>query len=238
MRPRVGKESAIHRDQLDTVDMPLVIQRYLGVEGLFRTGVEFSRLMPQFAAPLTQELVVGMMEGGVGEDGTMFGEARRHPMLYTHVKNAFDISPETNLEVGGTFLIGSSDEDTYDVKAGGADLTLVHYFTPVRKLKWQSEVYAQWRGDSAANDTPLGFYSLVDMRLSQRWGVGARYDWVELVDQDATEQAYSVYGTFYQSEFARWRLQYQLADLAESGFENRLFLQGTFVVGSHIHKLQ
>jgi len=238
MRPRVGKESAIHRDQLDTVDMPLVIQRYLGVEGLYRTGAELSRLMPQFAAPLTQELVVGMMEGGVGEDGMMFGEERRHPMFYAHLKNAFDVSPETSLELGGTYLIGSSDEDTYDVNALGADLTLTHYFTPVRRMKWQSEMYAQWRNDSAANDTPIGFYSLLDMRLTERWGVGGRYDWVQLVDEDATEQAYSLYGTFFQSEFARWRLQYQLADLADAGYENRLFLQATFAVGAHKHRIQ
>ncbi|MCH8205342.1 MAG: hypothetical protein IID09_09265, partial [Candidatus Hydrogenedentes bacterium] len=51
MRPNIGKASALHRDQLDTVDEPLVVQRYLGAEGLFRTGVEISRFFPQFFDP-------------------------------------------------------------------------------------------------------------------------------------------------------------------------------------------
>jgi hypothetical protein len=243
LRPKIGKQSAIHRDQLDTVDSPLVIQRYLGVEGLFRTGLEVSHSLPQFAKPLTQEVTAGILEGGVGEDGTLFGETRRHPTFYTHLKNFFDIGDTTGLEVGGTYLLGSSDEDTYDVQALGADLTLGHFFTPIRKLKWQSEVYAQFRGDSAVNDNPVGFYSLLDLRVSVRWGFGLRYDWVQLVNAEETtgedlEQAYSVYATFFQSEFARIRLQYQLADLAGSGQDNRLFLQSTFAVGAHKHKLQ
>ncbi len=243
MRPKIGKQSAVHRDQIETVDAPLVIQRYLGVEGLFRTGLEVSRLMPQFAKPLTQELTLGIMEGGIGEDGTLFGETRRHPSFYAHLKNFFDLADTTSLEVGGTYLLGSSDEDTYDVQALGADLTLGHFFTPVRKLKWQSEVYAQFRGDSATNDTPIGFYSLLDFRATKRWGFGARYDWVQLVNADEDtgddfEQAYSVYATFFQSEFARIRLQYQLADLGDRGTDNRFFLQSTFVVGADKHKLQ
>ncbi len=243
MRPKIGKQSAVHRDQLDTVDFPLVIQRYLGVEGLFRTGVEVSHGIPQFAKLLTQEITVGIMEGGVGEDGTMFGETRRHPTFYAHLKNFIDIADTTSLEVGGTYLMGSSDEDTYDVQALGADLTLRHYFTPIRKLKWQSEVYAQFRGDSATNGSPVGFYSLLDLRATQRWGFGLRYDWVQLVNADETtgddiEQAYSAYATFFQSEFARIRLQYQLAELADGNKDNRLFLQSTFAVGAHKHKLK
>ena len=188
MRPKIGKQSAIHRDQLDTVDSPLVIQRYLGVEGLFRTGIEVSHGLPQFAKPLTQEITAGILEGGVGEDGTMFGGTRRHPTYYAHLKNSFDIGDTTSLELGGTYLLGSSDEDTNDVQALGADLTLGHFFTPIRKLKWQSEVYAQFRGDSATNDSPIGFYSLLDLRATERWGFGLRYDWVQLVNEDEADR--------------------------------------------------
>jgi hypothetical protein len=44
--------------------------------------------------------------------------------------------------------------------------------------------------------------------------------------------------TFYQSEFARWRLQYQRADLADGTDDNRFFLQGTFAIGVHKHMIQ
>ncbi|MBX7137361.1 MAG: hypothetical protein K1X83_05205, partial [Oligoflexia bacterium] len=42
IRPRIGYASAIHLDQLDTYYMPLVVQEYLGAEGLFKTGLEGS----------------------------------------------------------------------------------------------------------------------------------------------------------------------------------------------------
>lgn len=244
MRPTIGKASALHRDQLDTVDEPLVVQRYLGAEGLFRTGVEVSRFLPQFAGPLSQELTLGYLEGGIGEGGSMFGETRRHPTYFAHLKNAVDISPQTNLELGGTYLRGSSGEDDRDdVQAFGADLTFRHLFASTRTLKWQSELYAQDRDDTAINTSPLGFYSLLDYRLSSRWGFGGRYDWVELVNPDPLgsddkDKAYSAYVTFFQSEFARLRFQYQFVDLADGDRDNRLFFQGTFAVGVHKHRLQ
>jgi len=40
MRPKIGKAAALHRDQLDTVDVPLVVEKYLGAEGLSRTGIK------------------------------------------------------------------------------------------------------------------------------------------------------------------------------------------------------
>lgn len=142
-------------------------------------------------------------------------------------------------------MLGSSGgEDRRDVQAFGADLTLRHHFTSVRALKWQSEIYAQKRDDViSTNDDPFGFYSLLDFRVSSRWGFGARYDWVELVDADPLapddkDRAYSAYITFFQSEFARLRLQYQHAELASGERDNRFFLQGTFAVGVHKHRLQ
>ena len=107
IRPKVGKASAVHRDQLDTVDDPLVVQRYLGAEGLSRTGLEISKILPAFWSKLTQETTVGVMEGGVGEGGTMFGGTRRLPSFYAHLKNFWDLTDETNFEAGATYLVGS-----------------------------------------------------------------------------------------------------------------------------------
>lgn len=259
MRPKVGKASAIHRDQLDTVDMPLVVQRYLGVEGLSRTGLELSRFMPTLYEPLTQELIIGIMEGGIGEEGTLFGETRRRPSFYSHLKNFFDISDETSLEFGLTHLVGSSDDDAgFEVNAFGADATLIHYFNPTNKLKWQNEVYLQDREEffssESAEDTgeeirtdmgrhPWGAYSLLDYRLSPRFSAGVRGDYVQLVDADpanirSADTALSAYLTFHQSEFARWRFQVQHVEEADGGHDDRFMLQGTVAIGVHKHQLQ
>lgn len=246
MRPRVGKASSIHGDQLDTVDEPLVVSEYLGKEGLFRTGLELTGFIPAPWTAVTHELTVGTMEGGVGEDGRLFGETRRRPSFYTHLKNFWDISDESNLELGATYLVGSKDDDAgYEVNALGLDATLVHYFNPTNKLKFQNEVYLQDRAETTdANENPWGFYSLLDYRVSPRIGVGGRFDYVEPIDVDQTalardaDTALGAYLTFYQSEFARWRLQYRHTDFAAGGDDHAMFLQGTVAIGVHKHQLQ
>lgn len=259
LRPKVGKASAVHRDALETVEDPLVVQRYLGAEGLSRTGLELSKILPAFLEPLTQEITAGVMEGGVGEGGTLFGGTRRRPSFYAHLKNFLDLSDTTNLEMGGTYLTGSSDEDPgFEVNALGLDATLIHHFNPVNRLKWQSEAYLQDRENfatSVSSDTtgeevrtdlgrhPLGLYSLMEYRINPRWGIGGRADYVQPVNAPVTnprsaETGLSAFLTFFQSEFARWRLQYSHVEKAEGGNDDRFMLQGTVAIGVHKHQLQ
>ena len=255
MRPKIGKASAVHGDVLDTVDEPLVVSEYLGKEGLFRTGVELTGFIPAPWTSVVHELTVGTMEGGVGEGGQLFGETRRRPSFYTHLKNFWEMSDTSNIEVGATYLVGSKDDDArLEVNALGFDATLVHYLTPTNKLKWQQELYVQDRSESFAiaadgtrtdfNTHPWGFYSLLDYRVSPRLGVGGRFDYVQPVDLDPVtrardaDTAWSGYLTFYQSEFSRWRLQYRHTDFAAGGDDNAVFLQGTVAIGVHKHQLQ
>lgn len=254
-RQRVGKASGTHTELLDTVDTPLVVARYLGNEGLFRTGAEFSGFLPAPWTVMTHEVAVGTMEGGVGEGGTLFGATRRRPSLYTHLKNFWDITETANLELGATYLVGSKDADRrFEVNALGLDATLVHYVTPTNKFKWQNELYLQDRDEAFSvaedgtrtnfHDNPWGYYTLLDYRLSPRFGVGGRFDYVEPVEVDPAllvrhaDTAWSGYLTFYQSEFARWRLQYRHTNFAQGGDDNTVFLQGTVAIGVHKHQLQ
>jgi len=255
MRPRIGKASAVHGDVLDTVDEPLVVSEYLGKEGLFRTGLELTGFVPAPWTAVTHELTVGIIEGGVGDGGTLFGDVRRHPSFYTHLKNFLDVSDTTNIELGTTYLVGSKDAtDHFGVNAFGFDATLTHYVTPANKLKWQNELYLQDRKDSFTiggngsrtkfNKNPWGLYSLVDYRLSPRFGVGGRFDYVQPVDLNPVtkarnaDTAWSGYLTLYQSEFARWRLQFRHTDFAAGGDDNTIMAEGTVAIGVHKHQLQ
>ena len=255
MRPRIGKTSPLHRDSLDTVDEPLVVAQYLGAEGLSRSGIELSGFLPLPWDAVTHELIGGVMEGGVGEGGTLFGTVRRRPSYYARLRNFWDASDASNVELGATYLAGSKDADArYEVHALGFDATLVHYLTPANKLKFQNEIYLQDRKESFStaedgtrtefNRNPWGFYSLLDYRVSPRIGVGGRFDYVEPVDLGPTtrardaDTAWSGYLTFYQSEFSRWRLQWRHTDFARGGDDNTVFLQGTVAIGVHQHQLQ
>lgn len=253
-KQKIGRAAAMHRDSLDTVDVPLVVQRYLGAEGFSKSGVDFSGYLPAFSDNFVQELVFGAMEGGNGEEGQLFGEFRRIPSLYARLRNSLDISDASTIDLGATWLNGSVDnESSREANAVGLDLTMTHFFSQNNKFKLQSEAFIVDRdvpelSDESElfyldKDRPWGYYLLADYRLSDRWGLGTRWDWVqpiasesELVRDD--EKALAGYITYYQSEFARWRLQYQHARLIDDSDDDRVYLQATFAIGTHKHALQ
>lgn len=265
LRLPVGLSNPKHRDQLFTVDEPLVVRRYLGAEGLFRTGVEFSRFLPQFNDKLTQQVRFGMTEGGIGEGGTLFGESRQHPTYFARLRNDLVLSRSDSLSLGATMLAGSGDtvHNQADVLGWGFDAEYQHKFGQDRMLTLQAESLLQDRDRPITPfaDTHLwGYYLLADYRASQRWEFGGRYDRVELADYDPfalsgknpddypynlfrpnpddRETSFSAWITFHQSEFAQWRLQYDHLDYANGLDDDQIRLQGTFFVGWHQHAVK
>jgi len=249
-KPRVGKAIPVHRDSLDTVDEPLVIQRYFGLEGYNKSGADISKIV-ELPWPVVHEVSFGVLEGGNGEDGTVFGEVRRRPTIYSHLKNYLDIDDVTGLEVGLSHMVGSRDEDTnFEVQVLDLDATLIHHFGQDNAVKLQGEVFHVNRQESFtevededADGNVFGGYFLADYRINTQWAAGFRFDYVELIDNpvenpDKAEVGYTGYVTFYQSEFARWRAQFTHIDLTTGDDYNQVLIQGTFAIGEHKHKLQ
>lgn len=251
-RPRVGVATTLHRDSLDTIDEPFVVADLFGPEGYSRTGAEVSGFLPLPYDSVTHELIAGVLEGGSGEEGALFGETRRRPTLYGRLRNFWEIDEISSLNLGVSFLTGSSDEDAgFEVRAAGIDSSFTRYIGEIGRLKLLGEVYLQERSELAAegenipdisneNTSPLGSYVLFDYRFAQRWAAGARWDYLEptLAAAGIVNRAYSTYLTFMQSEFARLRFQYQRAELSESVDDNRFMLQATAAIGTHKHQLQ
>ena len=257
-KPKIGRDLAAHRDSLDTVDEPLVIQRYFGEEGMNKSGVDLTKLL-DLPSPFVHQLTIGVLEGGTGEGGTAFGDTKRHPTLYGHLKNYIDITDMTNLDLGLTYAAGHKDEEeAFKVNVLGLDATLIHHLNANQDLKLQSEVFYMDRKDSFLDETnPItgtvtqndvlghlwGGYGLLDFRINSQWATGIRFDYVELIDNPTVNPrdadiGYTGYLTFYQSEFARWRVQYNHIDLADGKDDNQFLIQGTFAIGDHKHKLQ
>ncbi len=252
--PKVGKQASIHRDSLPTIDEPLVIRRYFGSEGYNRTGADLSRIFEGVAGWLFQPSV-GILEGGTGEGGTVFGATRRRPTIYTHLKGYKDLSESASLEFGVTHLAGSSDADAaFEVNVLGVDATYLNNLSPQAKLLLQSELFVQQRdeafsiggttGETTRFDRhPWGAYALAEYRFAPQWAVGARADHVRRVDSGLGgvrhyDQGLSGFLTFYQSEWARWRLQFRHEERGPEPTDDSVMLQGTFAIGTHKHKIQ
>lgn len=243
-KPKVGKAIPVHRDSLDTVDEPLVIEKWFGVEGYSKAGADFTKAL-EFPWPLPQEITIGVLEGGNGEEGTAFGDVRRRQTFYSHAENYIDISDVTGLELGLSHLAGSKDADSSkEINIIGFDGTLTHHISSTSRVKLQSEVFYMDRQetDTDLEDNLWGLYALVDVQMNPKWALGFRYDHVDPVDNpvvnpDDSDEAYSGYITFFQSEFARWRAQFKHVDAASGVDDNQFLLQGTFSIGEHKHKI-
>jgi hypothetical protein len=245
--PQIGKQAAIHRDSLPTVDEPLVVRRYFGEEGFRRAGVDVTRIFESVGGWLFQPFI-GILEGGVEEGGSALGETRRRPTIYSHLKTYKELSDVSGIELGMTHMIGSRDDDpAFEVNIFGLDATYLTKPTPTSRLLLQSEVYLQNRREDVIEDIrlthrhPWGIYLLGEYRFHPQWGIGLRGDHVWLVDASLPrkfDQGVSAFLTFYQSEWARWRLQFRHEERANEDTDDAVFLQGTFAIGTHKHKLQ
>lgn len=249
--PKVGKQATSHRDAAPTVDLPLVIRRYFGGEGYFRTGADLTR---PFEGPFgwMLEPTAGLLEGGVGEGGSVFGSSRSQPTLYSHLKAYREFTDASGLELGLTHLLGSRDsDDRFEVNLFGLDATYLHSMPAQRQLRMQGELFAQTReeafsiagtGETTQFDRhPWGAYLVADYRFAPRWSAGARADHVRLVETAGPkqyDQGLSAFLTFYQSEWARWRLQFRHEERGPEKTDDSVMLQGTFAVGTHKHAIQ
>jgi hypothetical protein len=227
-RQNFGVLNRWHEHDLDQSSYPLALRLVLGEEGLVGDGLMFKWLMPSLwahANELTLEVVDGSNE-------TLFsGEHFSVPSTMLHLKNYYDLSRSTYLELGLTGMFGFNnqrgvltqqneleDEPWRATVAAGADLTL--YWSPPARAKyesftWRSELYYanQELPEERARrwSQSAGLYSYVQYQLSERWFSGVRADVVRPTVRDSGKHAWDVvpYVTFWQSEFVYLRLEGQ-----------------------------
>ena len=260
-RSKIGQQNLKHLHQLDTTDYPLVIRDFFGEEGLAASGARLQNNIPNpWDTPL--EVTVELLRGN---NGSSFSGVSRRPIFNTHLKTFFETSQNSNLELGATAMFGDSNRDIvevdaegveflnhpasgrsrYDVHVFGGDATW-HWFLPEgRSVKFQNEAYVQQRGGSNrhVNKNPWGFYSLLDYRFSQRFSAGLRFDCLQpldILDEHRQTTAWSPYLTFWQSEFASFKLQYTHTEPAAAAdrSNDEVFLQANFLIGAHKHPVQ
>ncbi|MFQ5839369.1 MAG: hypothetical protein ACE5HK_01445 [Candidatus Methylomirabilales bacterium] len=229
MRPKFGRLNEIHPHDLPQVDRPNVLTNFFGAEQLKETGLEVNALLP---TPFFQELSVGAFNGDNAES---FGqEDLGDPLVTAHLRNFFELSDASALQVG---LSGAEGPNAPDRRTYLAGLDLTYKWRPPDEpfttLWLQGELLFSHRETAQRDRNRWGTYLFGDYRLSRHWGVGTRLDWAEFPEEGGREWAVAPYLTLWASDFLRFRLEYKHTDRNFGDNLDELFLQATFTLGFH-----
>ncbi len=252
-RSKIGKMNLKDVNALPTVTEPLVIQEYLGEEGMSLTGLNLSRLFG--AGPLALEVSGEVLEGG---QDVLFSGVRGEPIYVGHFRGFVDFTPRANFELGLNYVRGRRNADpAFDPELDPIELRRAEIRGVDVSYRWRrstasavavtAEAYRVTRQrrqsvDPAAPEAEGGFVH-ADVRFAPRWSAGARYDRVQPLERDPAlphdERAgYALYATYHTSEFMHVRLQYQQTRELDDFRNDELFVQFRAQIGVDRHGLQ
>jgi len=224
-----GKHGPLHTHQFPFVDAPLVVTHLLGPHPLNEVGIGLSFLLPTF---WYGEISAQVLNG----DNPIFDAEDGEDLAYLgHLKNFWDLSESTTLEMGGSYAWGKNRFDGWS-QLTGADLTIK--WRPARQAIYRSLIlqaeYLYAAQDHGADTEKMGgFYALAQYQFGRRWWAQGRYDLFGLPkEEEERDSRISALVAFVPSEFSSLRLQYSYVD-DEGGDGNEFFLQYNFTIGSH-----
>ena len=254
VRTRFGLLNEHHRDGLPQTDVPNVLLRFLGEEGLVERGAELTWLPP---LPFYLEALVGAFDGD-NEDAFGYGKLSE-PLVTGRLRTFFEISDEHAVQVGISGATGKTPDRLRSTLAGidakykwRPDGWLHPLLTLGGEALWSFRnvnVEVDDDGDevidrlSKRGRDRFGWYTFAEVQPWRRWAFGARYDWTQFPVDPGREWAVEPYVTFYPSEFLRLRLAYKHTErtqreaFSENGATARIadevFFQFTFALGAH-----
>jgi hypothetical protein len=250
-RQQFGVLNRWHVHALDQFEFPLALTTILGEEGLNQTGLSFEWIMPSIvsdANTLTLQLTNGQ------NDHLFSGDMFSFPAGLLHLKNYWDLSRDTYLELGLTGMLGKNNQRGYDevgnliyensrlTTLGGLDLTV--FWEPLnqasyRSFIWRSELYYANKKLMDNRIKALGGYSYVEYKFDLPWQLGVRFDYTQPFEiNNSSKYTYQIvpYITWWQSHWVKLRLQYNYLNGTEtSTAQNTIRLQIVFAAGPHKH---
>ncbi len=261
-RQQVGELNRWHLHALPEGEYPLVLQRYLGEDGLAQTGVSVYWPLPFSGSFGTFEFTGQVTKGS---DQTLFGRYADRPSALGQLSGFWQFSRSTFGQLSVTGLAGD-----------GADSVLVppppcnspgctnpaarmegqRIQTRLGALAWRftwrppnealrrevtvrGELFALQRVVDGVGPTRYGWYVDAQTKLGLRWTAAVRYDRVASPDPAVTGSEWAVTPTltFWQSEFVFLRLQWtHHRDLLDTTTD-RVGLQVVWAMGPHKHEL-
>ncbi|MGH7630732.1 MAG: hypothetical protein ACREOF_15370 [Gemmatimonadales bacterium] len=211
-------------------------QRFLGEEGLAGIGVSLYTILPLSLAGGAHEVY---LQGTLSESEPLYAGGRQ-PTVLGRLQNFWQLSRSSYAQVGFTATGGNNSDADLRSRLLGIDFRFTWRPPEAgtrRDITFRAEGYRLHSTELGATTNRYGTFLDLTARVSRRWILGARYDWVEAPrGPDDTEWRITPTITWWQSEFVYLRLQgeHRNSDLAAT--RNLLTLQAVWAVGPHKHE--
>jgi hypothetical protein len=235
-RQSLGDLNRWHLHALPETEYPLVYQRFLGEEGLSGAGVSLYTALPFSLAKGTHEIWI---QGTISDSNALYAGGAQ-PTLLGRLQNFWQLSRSSYAQVGFTATGGNNADADLRSRLLGLDFRFT-WRPPAagtrRDVTFRAEGYRLHTTEAGFTSNRYGVFLDLTARLSRRWILGTRYDWVEAPrGPDDTEWRLTPTLTWWQSEFVYLRLQGEHRNRDLTGSSNFLTLQAVWAMGPHKHE--
>jgi len=234
---QMGELNRWHLHALPEDEYPLVIQRYLGEEGLGATGVSVYWPLPFSGSAGTYEWTGQITRG---DNTTLFADGRR-PSYLSQLSGFWQFSRSTYLQLSVSGIYGTNPDTSLKTVVGAVAARFS--WRPPERAKYKeftirSEVFSFRRRIAGTGPTRLGGYVDATWKLSSRFVLGVRGDWVE-PPEPLSGHEWQIVPTlmFWESEFVYLRAQWTHHRDVPGATTDRLGLQVVWAMGPHKHEL-
>jgi len=232
-REELGLYNRWHTHALLEIERPLATVAFLGDDGLIQTGASLS--LPSFRlGPATQTITVEATKADnkLFEGGTDFSYSGR-------LQSFFDISPSSYVQFGVNGVYGQNDD--LDLTARLLSVDAAYRWVPpsrsrYREMTLRGEWYWVDRDVADLSLSGHGGYAQGSYRWDQRWITGLRVDYLDGFGDGPTAFALVPTVTYWQSEWVRFRLQYNMIKRAGFDPDHTFMFQTVWAVGPHKHE--
>jgi hypothetical protein len=235
-RQQLGDLNRWHLHALPETEYPLVYQRFLSPEGLTGIGLSLYTALPVSLAGGTHEIWV---QGSTAQSDALYAGGRQ-PTLLFRLQNFWQLSRSTYAQIGATGTGGNNDDVGLRSRLAGLDFRLT-YRPPAagtrREITLRAEGYRLHATELGTTTNRYGTFVDLNAKLTRRWVLGTRYDWVEAPRGPSdTEWRMTPSVTWWQSEFVYLRLEGEHRHTDLDGGRNMLSLQAVWAMGPHKHE--
>lgn len=223
----VGRIQRNHKDQLNFMDYPLMVQDFLGDEGLRAGGASLSYLFP---GERFNELTVEAVDP---DDGPLFAGAHSGaPVMVGHYRTFFDFGDDASAQLGATYANGPSGGGKRSNLAG---LDFVYKWSPGNKGKsLVVESEALWgKSGQPGSRNAFGAFVAANYQLKPNLFGYVRYDTSQAPDSSNNRNGWAAGFTLKPTEFHHWRVEVQQIKSNFESTRNVVNVQFQMVFGAH-----